>query len=499
MARLEAEGENKTLKNIEITLNQANSGLIQVVNTSLKNINFDNIHIMVNPNKDRIGVIANNQASIQNVKFLNITIENQNASYIGMIAQNGSNSIQNVILQNIQLFANNYVAGLIPQTKEGDFQQIEANEVHIQAKGDNIGGVFGYVNQQMNTNAISEIHVRDSEIVGHSNVGGIFGQGGGSNLIIENSNIVGTGSCIGGVTGYLNFTTRKVEANSINVKGVNYVGGIFGLKGYSQDTISIQDSKVEGKNYIGGIVGFNSRGTIGKTSVIRTNIIGSQNSIGAIIGYLTQGDVIKNYARDCKVEGYSNVGGIIGYMRSGNINACYHNSEIIAYEQTAGGIVGKLDNTGMSAVNYTSKIYANYVVGSKIKGKGNIGGMIGGVVEDLYSQDYFKQNLIEAYLESDNAETMSLGIGSNPDQIKNTDRIYIYQYSTLNQQNPSSQNDVFKEWQLLNSNKLKEQATYDEVLGWMTLYLGFNYSPLKENCYPFVAETPNQVGIKIPT
>lgn len=124
------------------------------------------------------------------------------------------------------------------------------------------------------------------------------------------------------------------------------------------------------------------------------------------------------YVLNSNVEGYSNVGGISGHAVIGNMNNSYSNANVIATEHTAGGILGYLEN-GSNNNLATSQIYNTYYAEGTIKSKTNVGGIIGKIETELYDTaiaDYYRTMYIEANLISKDKSTISLGIGSNPEE-----------------------------------------------------------------------------------
>ena len=112
--RLEAENNIYTLKNIEITYNVANTGLIKNVKTSMKNIGFENITLTNNANSGNyFGVIASNNGDIENLIFRELTINSRGINYTGVIGGMTSGNIKNIELEDITINGNNYVGGLL--------------------------------------------------------------------------------------------------------------------------------------------------------------------------------------------------------------------------------------------------------------------------------------------------------------------------------------------------------------------------------------------------
>lgn len=202
------------------------------------------------------------------------------------------------------------------------------------------------------------------------------------------------------------------------------------------------------------------------------------------------------YVEASKIEGNSKVGGICGEVIEGSIYNSLVNAEIGAVTDKAGGIVGYMDNKDMTAAVGVIKIYNNNVANSQIKAKTGVGGLIGNIASDLYTNGtFFYNNYVHAYLTSDDAENVSMGIGGYKEEnptIKNT---YIYKYSKINDEYMNESIDNYAESQYLTSADLKLETTYKNKLGWGS---NFNYTSLKNNKYPLVLNITNQEGIDLP-
>lgn len=262
--RLEAEANIYTLKNIELKFNAENTGLIQNVKTSIKNIKFENITLKnTKGSGNYFGIIATNTGDIQNLQFNQITIEAEYMSYVGMIGK----------------------------TTQGNIENIEMDDINIKGK-DYVGGFIGRINISVGDSIVNNITGDNVTVEGTSNlVGGIIGHQGESsltvtNIIIENSDINGKGSYIGGIVGQSGAVFKYLKVNNTNITGNSYVGGILGNGYASYAEIYLSTINATG-SYIGGIVG-GSQGDNSNYMLVKDVTINasSPNSeyIGGIVG-----------------------------------------------------------------------------------------------------------------------------------------------------------------------------------------------------------------------
>ena len=505
MARLEGVNGRKTLKNINLEFNDENVGLIKEITTNLEDINFENISIKYNEEKQNVGIISKLRGSINNSSFKDITIDANVGEKVGVIGS-ATGSVKNVDLNNVSIIGNSQVGSLVGNST-GTIDYITAKEINITAK-DYIGGIIGYL-----TANITNISIDNAEVTGNNYVGGIvgyvpskatimekfvvststirgnsyiggmegaiYGYGSGERKIY-NSHIIGTGDKIGGISGSSAGSTRSnIEIVNCSIEGIgensNYIGGLDGTGNGQIKTSFIKNSKIEATgNYVGG---FN--GESGNTN-------GNQ--------------VFYNYAENIEVTGYSKVGGIFGKLnRNMQIRDNYINATVCAIADEAGGLLGFLDNIDMTAVSNTSSIYRNYFIGN-ISGQVNIGGMIGNIADNLYMpENYYYSNYIEAYLTCDDTNTVSLGIGGRQNQNSYLKDTYYYKFSSINGENPNAENEMFiTEDYYLKEEELKQQDTYISKLKWSTGT--WNMDVVVNNKYPILKDSSltAQTGIDLP-
>ena len=200
MARLEGLGGTKTLKNIDLTFNEAGSGLIKDITTKLSDVRFENITISNNASGNNLGIIVQNNGDISNLEFNQIEINASKIKYVGCISNNTGN-ISNVNLDDIQIHGSNYTGGFIGSTTETEISGININNFTISGY-DYTGGLFGVITGVDTSENIGNMTATEGNVSGHDCIGGIAGVGSGYNY----------------------------EATNINVSGNSYVGGLMRTK-----------------------------------------------------------------------------------------------------------------------------------------------------------------------------------------------------------------------------------------------------------------------------
>ena len=524
------EGNNKKLKNLDVSIDN-NNGLIYWIRDSMNNVIFENISIMNLSSKNYVGIISRSTAEINNLQFTQINIENMEnttgtgrgviainygnisnlilsditlkcdkSNNIGAIGENSDNAINinNVSANNIKCFGNNYVGSIVGM--RGTVVNVDAEEIHIEATGNYIGGIAGYLAASNDNISINSVYVSgknyvagvfgsaggrlingdDIGVYGNNYVGGIFGQMidgiDGQYILIQNSNIQGTGNYIGGIAGtsgdaygaacYVN--SCEITAESVNS---NYVGGIFGAYTGTQNM-----------NY---------------RIILNSKIKGNASSVGGITGYFNGTRLYGGVAYNTTITGNENIGGIVGRFSKGELYLSYTNCEIDG-NNNVGGIVGYLDNADMTAAVNTSKMHECYTV-SNITGNSNVGGLIGDSYNNLYQpEQFYYSNYADINIISDNPSSTSIGIGGKQNQIQYLKDTYYYKYSNINGENPNIQNEMFISFdKYLVEADLKQQSTYTSKLKWSA---NWKFTILSNNKYPILNSSSviGQEGIDIP-
>ena len=258
----------------------------------------------------------------------------------------------------------------------------------------------------------------------------------------------------------------------------------------------IRGTSISSKN-VGGIEGYQNN-YIKYCAVENSEIISNGETVGGIVGYSYAREILNSYVKDTKVEGTSKVGGIVGEKANYSVYNTYTNAEIRATEKNAGGIMGYYANLYITGANGV-QIYNNSVEGAKIEAPENVGGIIGYIEKDLYTQsgqNYYRNNYVHAYLTSEDPITTSLGIGSLKVENDKLTNLHVYKYSKINDQYINEDIDNIKETQYVTANQLKQENTYKNTFGWGTNYL---YTTLQDNKYPILNNMQTeQEGIDLP-
>ncbi len=523
--RLEAENNIYTLRNINLEFDEANTGLIQNVKTSMKNIGFENITLTnAKTSGDYFGIVSNNNGNVENLKFIGITIEAEGISNVGLIGGMTSGNIENIKLERINIKGKSYVGGFIGNLNIRVYSSINniiGNDVTVEGSENYVGGMVGYLTGGSSADITIEcknLKVENSNINGEDYVGGIIGDaryGNFSYLETYNTNVLGN-SYIGGISGRFysgdgDFIRYYMQVNSSTVNGNEiYIGGISGFCDHGLPRyILVSDCSINALSSnswnIGGIFGMTSWSDIYYFQVIDSEVNSNGTSVGGVGNSYGGGNfgVYRGYIGNTIVQGSSKVGGILGNSDYSIVEDVYVNEKIKASSNTVGGIIGYLDNNNMTAKLNNISIRNAIVVETTVTAPTKAGGLIGDIVKEIYrDQSFYYNNYIDADVTSENASTGSLIIGGRPDENPYITNTHVYKYSTLNGDYVYASGDNIEDEQLLVRVDLDKQSTYSSMIGLGTTY--WDYASLQEEKYPMIKDSylyyPElQEGVNLPT
>ena len=497
IGRLVAEGNGYTIKNL--TTN--NKNLIKEAKLEIRNITFENIN--VTNDSSNVSIIAQNNATIENLTFKDCTIQSK-GSYVGIISNNISQNISGINLENIKCFGNFYVGGFIANTNDGVFSNINAKNIVIEATGDNVGGIFGYISIGDGTQKteIENIEISNANIKSTgSRVGGIAGHGRLSESKVANTVVEGLDK-VGGMIGedtsdpYSWTIRRENTCEDVTIKGRNEVGGVYGYGcTYDQNIFLINSQVIATGNMVGGIIG-NATAHVEISGVVDSKISGN-NQVGGIFGVNNNNTSERYYfIENSEIEGYDQVGGIDGCKTKGNnMNYMYSNAKVIAINGTAGGIIGYYNNLNSSQADNISSFSQVMLQGTRITGTENVGGFIGKLDKEFVfaTSGAYNSYYVDAKLNGSNIDTISLGFGNFDYQTDNLG-MFVYKYSSINGQYVENVKDL-DESQIVIGEQLREEKTYTDK-GFTTTY--FDFSMLTQDKYPILVGVENQGGIDLP-
>ena len=515
IGRLVTEGNIHTIKNITLNVgDKGDFGLISLLKNGIENIKFENININCNEKAkaSSIGVIGRCEGTIYNIEFnnihINISESAKNINNIGCIGYYEGTYVEKVKTNEIHINGGSvYIGGTFGWLTYAELKNIEASNINIEGNAEQVGGIIGHMQQLTQTMYSSNIKIMNSNIKGNKVIGSITGAGGfNENITVINCNVEGI-ETIGGVVGAQTHAMGGLKNTLIDnshIKGTTKVGGIFGSGGRIEYS-KVINSTIEGigsnSKAVGGVVGVQGWGP--RTTYVKdSKVISKGINVGGILGESwsgTNGCFVDNVL----VEGYANVGGLVGYTQRNGSHYSYSNATVIATEHSAGGITGYLENGEMDNLNNLSQMIGNYYARGTVKSKETVGGIIGEVEKELFMpKNYYKQNYIEANLISEDANTISIGIGNMPEENSKMPNTYYYKYSKINGNYPNEKNEEhITNDKYLKEEDLKQLHTYKDVnmLNWGTYY---DYDVLSQNKYPILsynnAILEGQEGIRIP-
>ncbi|MFH1412586.1 MAG: GLUG motif-containing protein [bacterium] len=263
---------------------------------------------------------------------------------------------------------------------------------------------------------IENIHLKQINISGKLNVGGLVGSSFGDTIlnIYVQGDVIGS-SKIGGVIGTNNRSINGSIIDNISssgfirardlVESVNddsRVGGVIG-ENWGSVNNSYSEADIEGENSVGGLIGFNTSEFYVENSYATGTIIG-HDSVGGLIGFNSTKTLVRDSYATGLVHGIRYVGGLIGKAHNNDrnynptIERCYATGDVsgissvggligwqVAHTKdsyAAGDVSGEFFIGGLVGKNDYGFIKNCYAEGS-VTGDRNTGGLVGGNVGEI--------------------------------------------------------------------------------------------------------------------
>lgn len=407
-----------TLKNvktkIDVTANNYSGGVIGYINTNNGSFTIENSDFNNNVSGNTwTGGVAGNVLE-DNTTFTNVTHRGTVSSFTdkvgGLVGELAGGTFTNVKhIGSVSSSKDNidtYVGGLIG-ISSGAVTINGATVVStISAGGNYTGGLAGRFYSGSINNAVSRItlNVEDNQYFAPQKfAGGLLG---GTNLStsITDSHAVVTmntiayyvGGLVGNLIGDNSSILRSWTSGQINGR-VSHVGGLVGnFAGNSiSESFSRANITVSGptpNSYIGGLVGMANTPAASYQRLYYSGNLqitdGTPDIVGGIFGYVKALSLKQAYASGSISGARNRVGGIAGYLWS-PLSESFFSGTISSNFRYVGGLAG---------VAYQSNVTDNFVHSSQIKGSGEVGGLVGWLVEgseSALSRNYFSGNIIK--------------------------------------------------------------------------------------------------------
>ena len=387
------DGNNCTIRNVNISNTAENTGLFDVVSggNSISNVS---VYGKVSGAKKTAGIVGYAGANITNcTNYATVTGSVGNvAGIVGCVTVN-SKGVKN---------CNNY--GTISNTSWNtggvvglaDTVVADCNNYgNVSTTTDCAGGVVGTTHSPIvNCNNYGSVS-------GKQNLGGIVFSSNNTvaNCInygtVSTTTTASTATQVGGIAA----TSAEVSScvNYGKVSGYRYVGGISAVNSAGVTDCQNYGIVTGSAGEIAGIVGKasgeikkctnNSTGTVtgggwsvgGIAGISNASISGCSNyasikgtggGVGGIVGELARDLNIKAY--DChnngSVAGKEVTGGIVGYLRNNKVEECTNDGNVTGTAEQIGGIVGQLDS---------GFVYNSSNSGTVYSPSNRIGGIVG--------------------------------------------------------------------------------------------------------------------------
>ena len=228
-------------------------------------------------------------------------------------------SFRNLRLQGVTItsaFDGKHFGSLVGHGQVARLTNVSATGVEITAESvDNVGGLLGF----SRTGFIFQSSVVAGHIGGGYNVGGLLGEGEGSNSLVASSavasNISGT-SNVGGLlgNGETSFLLTSFAHVTNSIRGRDFVGGLVG----NSQLVNVRGSTsivafIDGRNLVGGLIGGGTGANLAYSSAVvagLNGITGVGGLVGGIHGRIA--DTVNSLAVSWGIEATNLAGGLMG-------------------------------------------------------------------------------------------------------------------------------------------------------------------------------------------
>lgn len=233
-------------------------------------------------------------------------------------------------------------------------------------------------------------HVPKTVVEGLEFAGGIAGNGGMGNGVVEGIEVRAFKSNAGGVAGINGSGIGSCLADRISVQAPQAAGGLSGegRSDISSNLVARSVIKSDGP-YAGGVCGLTTNAVVSQAGngVVHTEIQAGENQntgesfAGGITGsYTYTGSVYGNYTRETSVEATGdNVGGLFGYTAGGQLRQNFaDSSSTVKGRNNVGGVTGLMQGRQTAVPgSYEEALFYESYNKNAVKGQDYVGGFVG--------------------------------------------------------------------------------------------------------------------------
>ena len=305
------DGNGKTISGLWIKRESAEYiGLFgNCKGATIKNLSIKDASVK---GKKNVGILAGNAASYNgntDIQNCNLSGRVEGEENVGGCVGQGSSSVNmSDITSTVEVSGGVNTGGLVGWLTG----KMENCVVSCSVKGnDNTGGLCGkHGGSYSFFNCIFE-----GNLLGDSNVGGILGYATNADIscCVSLANINARGNYIGGVAGYLERTNSTMGVTNCyfsgSIIGNENIGGLVGYQYYGHIEKNYSNANITGTYSVGGICGYISGyfSTIRKNVVIGSSIKASEGNVARVYGRATSNVTIGNEGTNDENKCYNRI------------------------------------------------------------------------------------------------------------------------------------------------------------------------------------------------
>ncbi len=339
--------DNDKVLNTTLKGTSASAGVIGVAKSTTNTINRITVKDLTMPDGENLpynsaGIAGVYYGTISNSTVTNATIYG-NGCAAGVVAIMNPNELATSSINNVTVTGStivgktNHAAGIVGVDFAANITYAKVKDSTITSNTNTASGIAGIIFA-----TIDHAEVDNTTITSGTDMAGGVSSAPKSaitNVTIKDTNVLGK-RCVGGVAGVASGTIDQVEIDNIEVTSDSSsvadscAGGVAGVALNTVSNVEAKDLTITSKDLAGGIAGFASG--INNTTIDNANV-NADNCAGGVVG-CTPSPITNVNVKDSTITGKRMAGGVAATVGEQVSKATVEGTTVIAKELHAGGI-----------------------------------------------------------------------------------------------------------------------------------------------------------------
>ena len=381
--------DNDKVLNTTLKGTSASAGVIGVAKSTTNTINRITVKDLTMPDGENLpynnaGIAGVYYGTISNSTVTNATIYG-NGSAAGVVAIMNPNELATSSINNVTVTGStivgksNHAAGIVGVDFAANITYAKVKDSTITSNTNTASGIAGIIFA-----TIDHAEVDNTTITsGTDMAGGVSAspKSAITNVTIKDTNVLGQ-RCVGGVAGVASGTIDQVEIDNVEVTSDSSsvanscAGGVAGVALNTISNVEAKDLTITSKDLAGGVAGFASG--INTATIDNANV-NADNCAGGVVG-CTPSPITNVNVKDSTITGKRMAGGVAATVGEQVSKATVEGTTVIAKELHAGGIAAAAKDANIdecSTKNSTIKTLVGSYVMDGTTSPTCLGGLVG--------------------------------------------------------------------------------------------------------------------------